>query len=86
MIPANTYPNQSNDVKGIVIRTVVVCREDIDSDLVYKLTKAIFDHLDEIKIITPVAGEMSLERALEGLAIPLHPGAERYYSEVGILK
>lgn len=82
LIPAGTYQNQSDDVKGIAIKGTVVCSKDMDSDLIYRLTKTIFAHLEEIKKATPVAKDMSLDKALRGIAIPLHPGAKKYYSEV----
>ena len=85
LIPANTYQNQPDDVKGLAIKGTIIVSKDMDSDLVYRLTKTIFAHLDEIKEATPVAKDMSLEGALEGIAIPLHPGAEKYYSEVGLI-
>jgi TRAP transporter TAXI family solute receptor len=85
LIPKNTYPAQSEDVRGVAIKGTIICSKDIDSDLVYRLTKTIFSHLDEIKGATPVAKDMSLEGAVEGIAIPFHPGAERYYSEIGLI-
>ena len=85
LIPKNTYPAQSEDVRGISIKGTIICSKDMDSDLVYRLTKTIFSHLDVIKGATPVAKDMSLEGAVDGIAIPLHPGAERYYSEVGLI-
>ncbi len=83
-IPKNTYLNQVNDINGIVIKGIIVCREDMDSDLVYTLTKTIFDHVDEIKEATPLVEDMFLETAVTGLAIPLHPGAAKYYAEMGL--
>jgi len=83
-IPKNTYPNQTNDVSGIIIKGTIVCREDMDSDLVYALTKTMFDHIDEIKEATPLVKDMFLEAAVTGLAIPLHPGAAKYYTEMGL--
>jgi len=85
LIPKNTYPGQSEDVRGIAIKGTIVCGKDMDSDLVYRLTKTIFAHLNEVKAATPVAKDMSLEGAVKGIAIPLHPGAERYYSELGLI-
>ncbi len=83
-ISKNTYPNQINDVSGIIIKGTIVCREDMDSDLVYTLTKTMFDHIDEIKEATPLVKDMFLETAVTGLAIPLHPGAAKYYTEMGL--
>ena len=85
VIPQNTYPNQTEEVKGIVIKGIIVCREDMDSDLVYTLTKTMFDHVDELKEATPLIKDMFLEKAVTGIAIPLHPGAAKYYAEFGLI-
>lgn len=84
LIPKNTYSGQPDDVKGVAIKGIIVCSKDMDTDLVYRLTKTIFDHLDEIKEVTPLVKDMSLQKAIEGISIPLHPGAEKYYSELGL--
>jgi len=85
IVPKNTYSGQPDDIEIIVIKGIMVCSKDMDSDLVYNLTKTIFDHLDEIKGITPLLKDLSLQGAVEGVSIPLHPGAERYYSELGLI-
>jgi TRAP-type uncharacterized transport system substrate-binding protein len=57
-----------------------------DTELVYKMTKVVFEHRNELIEIYSVAKEISLENALKGIAIPLHPGAEKYFKEVGVIK
>jgi uncharacterized protein len=58
----------------------------MDEDMVYEMTKAIFDQagLDHMLRVTAVAREMGPDTALSGIALPLHPGAARYWEEVGI--
>lgn len=58
--------------------------EDTSADLVYKVTKTLFENLDEYKQATSKAGAVTLEAACEGLAFPLHEGAKRYYDEIGL--
>ena len=50
------------------------------------MTKQLFEHLDTLKAAHSAAEGISLENAVKGLPIPLHPGAERYYKEKGVLK
>lgn len=86
-IPANTFPHQLNDIKTVAVKALPICSKDMDPDLVYELTKATFSHLDEIKAAIPssMAKSMSPEKALEGVTVPLHPGAKRYYIEAGLM-
>jgi len=56
---------------------------DASPDLVYKVTKALFENLEEYKKATSKAAAVTLEAACEGLAFPLHEGAKRYYKEIG---
>jgi len=58
--------------------------EDTSADLVYTVTKTLFENLEEYKQATSQAGAVSLEAACEGLAFPLHEGAKRYYDEIGL--
>jgi len=86
IIPAGTYKGQEKEVPTVAVRSMVVISSDVDDELVYKMTKALFENLDVI-VATHKRGEsIKLETALEGMSIPLHPGAEKYYKEVGLLK
>jgi TRAP transporter TAXI family solute receptor len=73
LIPAATYPNQPNPVRTIGIEEVLVCRADLDEDLVYQLMEAYFAAF-------PAMTPMNLERA-PATPVPLHPGAARYYRQ-----
>ena len=59
-------------------------RADIDEDAVYQITKTIYENLPFLAGIHPATSFMSLQRATGGLPMPLHPGALRYYEEVGL--
>jgi TRAP-type uncharacterized transport system substrate-binding protein len=50
------------------------------------MTKLLFDHLDQLAQTHPVAKDIDIAKAPFGLPIPLHPGAERYYREIGLVK
>lgn len=84
IIPANTYPNQPEDVHTIALSNVLAVRDDIPDEHVYLVTKAIFENLAALQEIHKATRDVSLENALNGLGAPLHPGAARYYREQGI--
>jgi TRAP transporter TAXI family solute receptor len=63
-----------------------VTREAISDDLVYLMTKSLFDHLDQLAQTHPAARDIDVAKAPFGLPIPLHSGAVRYYREIGLVK
>lgn len=83
-IPANTYRGQERDVMTPAVLALLVARRELPDDLVYRFTKAIFDNLAEFHSAHPAARNLTLPTAQTGMAVPLHPGAERYYREKGI--
>ncbi len=85
MIPAGTYEGQSEDVPTAAITNILVTRADLDDETVYQMTKALFEHLPDMVAAHAAAKGISLENATKGLPIPLHPGAERYYKEKGVM-
>ncbi len=85
VIPAATYPGQDQDIQTVAKSNLLVAREDVDDEVVYQITKVMFENLDFLRGIHDAMYETSLDRALVGMPIPLHPGALRYYQEVGLL-
>ncbi|MEP0321768.1 TAXI family TRAP transporter solute-binding subunit [Bauldia litoralis] len=85
VIPAGTYDGQTEDVNTAAITNILVTSADLDDDTVYALTKAMFENLDAMVAAHAAAKMISTDTATKGLPIPLHPGAERYYKEKGIL-
>ena len=83
-IPADTYPGQADPIETITIKATLVVDADLDDDLVYDLTAAIFDHAEEISKENAKGEELSIENATSGITIPFHVGAARYYSEHGV--
>ena len=69
-------------VFGIPLETHTAC----DTELIYRITKTLFDHRDELIEVHPIAKEMSFENAMKSIAFPIHPGAEKYFKEVGVIK
>ena len=83
-IPAGTYTGQDEDVSTIAQPNFLAVRADVDEDAVYLLTKTMYENLDFLHAIHKATTAMDIERAIAGLPLPLHPGAARYYQEVGI--
>ena len=85
VIPAGTYDGQTADVPTAAITNILVTRADLDDETVYRMTKALFENLDEMVAAHAAAKAIDIDSATKGLPIPLHPGAERYYKEMGKL-
>lgn len=83
-IPAGTYPGQEADVQTIAQPNFLATSADLPDEHVYQLTKAIYENLPFLQAIHPATKAMAIENAIAGLPLPLHPGAARYYLEVGI--
>jgi uncharacterized protein len=86
MIPANTYEGQTRDVAAIAIQNFLVTHEGVSAETVYKLTKAMWENLDALVAAHAAGKAIKKESALKGMPVPLHPGAEKYYKEIGLLK
>ena len=84
-VPANTYKDQA-ETTTVAVMAMMVARSDLPEDLVYRFTKAIFDDLKQFHAAHSAAQSLTLETALSGNPIPLHPGAARFYKEKGILR
>ena len=84
VLEAGTYPGQEEDIRVIAQPNFLAVRDDVDEEAVYLITQAMYENLPFLQNIHPATGNMSLERAIAGLPLPLHPGALRYYEEQGI--
>ncbi len=84
VIPAGAYPGQPEDAKTLAVMAIVAARSDIPEDIVSKFLEVIFDHLDELKKAHARAEEISLDKALKGMSVPLHPGAIKFYESKGM--
>ncbi len=85
-IPANTYRGQTTDVQSVAVQNFLVTHEGVSNDIVYGMTKALWTNLDQLVAAHSAARAIDIKHALDGLPLPLHPGAEKYYKEVGIIK
>ncbi|MBP2262724.1 TRAP transporter TAXI family solute receptor [Pseudomonas sp. BP8] len=85
MIPANTYDGQTDAVPTVAITNILVTRADMSDDVVYEMTKLLFENLPRLGNSHSAAKDIKLDSAAKNLPIALHPGAERYYKEKGAL-
>jgi len=86
VIPANTYEGQNEDIPTVGFYHQLVCSADLPEDLVYDITAAIVDSLDEIKGLSAGLATISRDNLTKNLVVPLHPGAERYFVEHNMLE
>ncbi|MCB1894402.1 MAG: TAXI family TRAP transporter solute-binding subunit [Zoogloeaceae bacterium] len=86
VIPAGTYGGQDADVPTAAIRNILVTHAGVEEAAVYEMTKAIFTNLDALVAAHSAAKGIQADSAARALPIPLHPGAERYYREAGLLE
>lgn len=83
-IPAGTYKGQDKPVKTVAINSALYARADLPEDLVYQLTKVLYEKKDEIAQGHDRGRQIDLQKALAGITTPVHPGAAKYYAEKGI--
>ena len=86
MIPAGSYPNQTQDVRTTAIKMVLFCSADLDEETVYMLTKTLWENIGELgESQSNLRGLTPQEAVCDIAGLPLHDGAQRYYSEIGVL-
>jgi TRAP transporter TAXI family solute receptor len=86
MIPANTYTGQTEAIPTAAITNFLVTHSDVSDDLAYRKAKAMYDNIETLYAAHNAAKVIKRENAIKGMPIPLHPGAEKYYKEVGLIK
>lgn len=87
-IPRSFYPNAGNDedIQTIGVKATIVTSQNVDEDVVYAVTKEVFENLEEFKSLHPALEVLTKENMLEGLSAPIHKGAMRYYKEANLLQ
>ena len=83
-IPAGTYKSVTEDVETVTVKATLIVASYLDEDTVYGITSAIFDHIEEITLMNAKGKELDVLEATQGMAVPFHKGAARYYAEHGI--
>jgi len=83
-IPADTYEGQAEDIPTAAIPNFLVTHADVPDELVYEMTKIFYENLDALQSTHNVIKTVDINNALEGMPVPVHPGAEKYYKEHGV--
>lgn len=86
VIPANTYSGQTEDVPTAAIPNFLITHSKVPEEVVYQMAKAMYGNLDTLYAAHNATKSIKLENAVNAMPIPLHPGAERFYREAGVLK
>ena len=82
-IPADVYGTAA-DANTVAVKATIVVKADLSEELVYNMTKTLFENLDVVAEAHAKGKEMSLQGAIDGVSVPLHPGAAKYYVEQGL--
>jgi uncharacterized protein len=87
VIKKDYYPNTLNktDTVSLAVKATLVTSEKVDNEIVYTITKAIFENLDLLKQTLPTLETVTTQDMFKGLTAPIHPGALKYYKEAGLL-
>lgn len=85
-IPKGSYAGQDADVATAGVVNFLATRSDLSEDTVYNMTKAMFENIDELHAAHSAAKSMDIKTALDGMPVPPHPGALKYFKEKGVAK
>jgi hypothetical protein len=87
VIPIRGYPSAGNDrdVPTVGVRATLITSAEVDADVVYAVTKELFENLDAFKASHPNFSNLTAQAMLEGCSAPWHEGAKRYFVEAGLL-
>ena len=83
VIPAGTY-GMTSQAATVAVQAMLAVRYDLSEDVVYDMTKILFTQLEELRTAHTKGNEVTLETALDGMSLVLHPGAVKYYREAGV--
>ncbi|NLK97414.1 MAG: TAXI family TRAP transporter solute-binding subunit [Epulopiscium sp.] len=85
-VPGGSYKGVDNEVQTVAVVATYIVSDSLSEDLVYNMTKALFENAEEIAKAHPKGAELDPAYSVSSISIPLHPGAEKYYKEIGVLK
>jgi TRAP transporter TAXI family solute receptor len=86
VIPAGVYPGHTKDVKTVTMSCVLFCNDSLPNDIVYTITKALCENKEYLVKVHNSFESFNPQSAASGVGVDLHPGAKKYYEEVGILQ
>ncbi|WP_100330032.1 TAXI family TRAP transporter solute-binding subunit [Bacillus xiapuensis] len=85
-IPANTYKGVKEERETVRVSNLLITHKEVPEAEVYLLTKIMFEHIEDLRNAHSSAKQIKLEKAADKLPLPLHPGAEKYYKEKGLIE
>lgn len=85
-LPPNTYKGQAQPVSTLAVMAIWATHDALPEQTAYEVTKALYENTETLGQVHPKGKEIALKTALLSVSIPLHPGAERYYREKGLIK
>jgi TRAP transporter TAXI family solute receptor len=85
-IPAGSYNGVQNEVKTLAVKATFIVSKNLTEDTVYQLTKNLIESKEEITAAHAKGAELSADYAVSGISVPFHPGAEKYFREIGAIK
>ena len=86
VLPAGSYKGVDADVATLAVRAIWATHDGVPDDIIYAVTKALYENTETLGQVHPKGKEISAQTALESVSIPIHPGAAKYYEEIGVGK
>ena len=83
-IPGGTYKGNDDDTPALAIKATLAVNSKLDEQTVYEMTKALFENLNELATAHAKGKEVSAKAAVTGVSVPFHPGAKKYFKEIGL--
>lgn len=85
-IPKETYNGMAVDAKTVAVKATLIVNNDLSEDVVYNLTKTLLDKQPELGQAHAKGKELSAADAVQGVSVPFHPGAIKYFKEIGVIE
>ena len=82
-LAAGTYDKQTEDATTVAVKATLIAANTLSEDTVYNVTKGIFENIEAIKATHAKGAELSADSGVQGISVPFHPGAEKYFKEIG---
>jgi len=80
-IPANSYPGQDKEVGAVAVKAMLVATDKMDAQMAFDITKSLYGNLERINVAHAVGKQITKASARDGMSLPLHPGAEKFFKE-----
>ncbi|NCB17837.1 MAG: TAXI family TRAP transporter solute-binding subunit, partial [Synergistales bacterium] len=86
VLPGKTYRGQDEPVETVAVQAILAARKELSEEVVYTITKALFQNLEALGNSHHKGKSVKISQALDGISVPVHPGAIKFYKEVGLMK